>query len=184
MCVCACVCVGAKGWTTQGLVPAWIKSRWRPWQGRKPPVLTFSCSIQPSLLYFQWQHGMCDRDSLDLYSNALSCIRQKGNKSVCSVVHAISFHEVIKQVMGTRQSWPPITWKDLNDPFAMITEWIVLLETLIKVKWWWAQTSTGLIYKYTFIIPSEWHKFRIILAIALWVFYRHKGSKNKQIIIK
>lgn len=135
-------------------------------------------SILPMAAWHVWQ------GQLRFILECTVMYKKKGNKSVCSVVHAISFHEVIKQVMGTRQSWPPITWKDLNDPFAMITEWIVLLETLIKVKWWWAQTSTGLIYKYTFIIPSEWHKFRIILAIALWVFYRHKGSKNKQIIIK
>lgn len=47
--VCVCVCevwggCGCQG-LDQGLVPAWIKSRWRPWQGRKPPVPTFSCSI-------------------------------------------------------------------------------------------------------------------------------------------
>ena len=89
VCVCAhaCVCVSVRARVCrcqgldQGLVPAWIKSRWRPWQGRKPPVPTFSCSIQPSLLYFQWQHGMCD--SLDLYLNAPSYTREKkrgGNK--------------------------------------------------------------------------------------------------------
>ena len=115
VCVCVCVCARVcrcQG-LDQGLVPAWIKSRWRPWQGRKPPeVPTFSCSIQPSLLYCQWQRGMCDRDRLDLYLNAPSF---KGNKNVCSLVHTISFHGVIIQVMGTGQWCPSNYWKRLQD---------------------------------------------------------------------
>ena len=38
---------------------------------------TFSCSIQPSVLQWHWQHGMCDRDGLDLYLNAPSFLGQK-----------------------------------------------------------------------------------------------------------
>lgn len=37
-----CVCAWMHVWGCQGLgrglVPTWIKSRWRPWRGRKPPV--------------------------------------------------------------------------------------------------------------------------------------------------
>lgn len=120
VCLHGCRCQGLD----QGLVPAWIKSRWRPWQGRKIPVPTFSCSIQPSLQYLQWQHGMCNRASLDLYFNAPLCIRKnnnnkKGNKNV----FPIHVHEVVRHVRGTRQLWPSITWRDYktkNDPFALM----------------------------------------------------------------
>lgn len=124
ICVCerVCRCQGLD----QGSVPAWIKSRWRPWRGRKPPVPTFSCSIQPSLLYFQRQHGMCDSDSLDLYLNVLSFIR--GRKRGEQKTSTISFHGVIIQVMGTGQTCRPMSGKNLqnlNDPLATIKEWIV-----------------------------------------------------------
>lgn len=118
VCVCVRVRVCRCQGLDQGLVPAWIKSRWRPWQGRKPPVPTFSCSIQPSLLYFQWQDGMCD--SLDLYLNAPSFTREK-KRGTCQEVrrlinmHAISFHGVIIRVMGTGQSCPSNYWKRLQD---------------------------------------------------------------------
>lgn len=45
----------------QGLVPTWIKSRWRPWQGKKPPVshilLFYSAftSILPMAAWHVWQ---------------------------------------------------------------------------------------------------------------------------------
>lgn len=93
VCVCVRVRVCRCQGLDQGLVPAWIKSRWRPWQGGKPPVPTFSCSIQPSLLYFQWQDGMCD--SLDLYLNAPSFTREKkrGTKKclVCCACYFFSW---------------------------------------------------------------------------------------------
>lgn len=67
------------------------------------------------ILFSLWQHGLCDRDGLDLYLNAPSCIRQKRNKTVCSLVHALSSHGVIKLVMGARQCWPALRWKDIQN---------------------------------------------------------------------
>lgn len=60
-----CVCAWMHLWVCQGLgrgwVPTWIKSRWRPWRGRKPPVshilMFFSAftSILPMAAWHVWQ---------------------------------------------------------------------------------------------------------------------------------
>lgn len=61
----SCVCAWMHVWVCQGLgqglVPTWIKSRWRPWQGKKPPVshilLFYSAftSILPMAAWHVWQ---------------------------------------------------------------------------------------------------------------------------------
>lgn len=96
----------------RGLVPMWIKSRWRPWQGRKTPVshiLVFYSAFTSTLPMAAWHVRLGF-----ILECTVVCKTRKGTKP--SALLSCSFFSWDYQlVMRGRWCWPASRWKDISN---------------------------------------------------------------------